>query len=481
MRRLLTASLLAILAGGCGPSGLSFGKHFVWGAATAAHQIEGSNTLNDMWAWEQLGHTAEKSGMADDSWDLYATDSRLTAQAGLGAYRMSIEWSRLEPTQGAWDSAAEAHYRAVLDDLASHGIRPMVTLHHFTNPLWVDDPNPGHPAQVLDSWRDPRTPQAFADFARRAAATFGDRVDLWVTINEPMPYTLGAYVAGKFPPGESNFDLTQTVLPEIVPNLVAAHALAAQAIREADTIDADGDGIAAWVGIAQNVTPVDPAHPSDAGPAARWDAFYNHLFPGAAVTGNYDVNLTGQGEISHPEWVSSLDFIGVNYYTSVKVASAMAMDPVEGIPCIGALQAAGFPLSGFGCPDPTNPVDDNGNEQIPDGLRRAVLDIWQRYNLPIFITENGVATTDDAMREKHLVTHLKALHEAIAAGADVRGYFYWSLMDNYEWGSFAPKFGLNHVDYANDFARSPTAAVSIMQRTTKGSELLNSDFAKYGN
>ncbi len=473
MRRLVALFALS-LAAGCGPAGLDFGPKFLWGAATSAHQIEGNDTDSDIWAWEQAGNTLEKAGLADDSYRRFTEDSRLLTEAGLNAYRFSLDWSRLEPSPGQWNDEAEAHYHALLDDLKARGIRPMVTLHHFSAPRWLNDF--ARPPGGIDGWADPRAADAFESFARHAATAFGGQVDLWLTFNEPMVYALGAYAEGHFPPGTHQMDLTEKLLPTVLPNLIDAHVRAARAIHEADTVDADGDGSAARVGIAQDIVPLHPATGADRAGTARYDSFYNHLFLRAAAQGAYDATLSGDGPVDHPEWAGSLDFVGINYYTAVAFVSAQAFHPVEGLPCDGSLETAtGLPLEALGCPAIKGERSDQGQEIVPDGLREAVTAVWQAYGLPIFITENGVATLDDDLRSRHLAAHLKALHAAMAAGARVEGYFYWSLLDNFEWGSFAPRYGLYRVDYANDFARSPTGAVPLLRRTARASLLSDQD------
>lgn len=476
-----SAAALTVIALGaaCGRSGLDFGRDFSWGAATAAYQIEGDNTTSDLSAWEELGRLPEKSGKAVNSWERFLDDNRHLAEAGLNAYRLSIEWARLEPQPGTWDAGAAAHYRSLLDDLAARGIRPMVTLHHFTNPLWVDDPRSDPSPTAFDGWRDPRTPAALEGFARRAGAAFGDRVDGWIVLNEPMVYAMGAYVVGRFPPGGFGFDLTRTLFPEVLPNLIEGQVRAGRALRESDRVDADGDGVAARVGVAQNVIPVYPARRPDADAARRFDAVYNQMFLLACTRGVFDTDADGQGPVDRPEWAGALDFIGVNYYTSAAVIAAPVMTPVLGVPCEGTFEAqTGLPTL-FGCPPIKGERSDLGSEIVPDGIRRAILDLWERYRLPIVITENGVATLDDDLRSRHLVAHLKAVHQAIRAGARVEGYFYWSLMDNWEWGSFAPRFGLYRVDRVNDFARSPTATVALLRRTAQSSRLADADVAAY--
>ncbi|MBI2891517.1 MAG: glycoside hydrolase family 1 protein [Nitrospirae bacterium] len=449
---------LAVLAIGlilpsCDSSGsrLSFPADFLWGAASSAHQIEGNNTNSDLWDWET--RFEERSGLAANSYVLYDQDAELARTLNLDVYRFSIEWARVEPARDTWSDEAIAHYRDVLTSLIRRGIRPAVTLHHFTNPKWIYDIGP-------DPWESPEMVEEFEEYARRMAHEFGARVDLWMPWNEPNVYAVGAYGLGRFPPGRFGLlSPTEKLVPVVMRNVIEAHIRAYRAIHETDKIDADGDGAAALVGVAQStmaVEPADPAQPDHVVAADRWARFWNWLFLDAVARGDFDEDLALDEDVDRPDWAGSLDFVGVNYYSRMKVLPQPGlMGPLAVLPCFSddQVSAVAAVIGTLGCPEPTLEKTDTGWEIYPEGFRDVVLQAWRRYGLPIVVTENGIADAAGDKRASYTLRHLEALHQAMEEGADVRGYWYWSLIDNYEWGSFKPRFGLFRVEYENDFRR----------------------------
>lgn len=453
-------------AAGDDPLVYPFPAGFRWGAAGAAHQIEGGNTNNNWYQFETLpafaGKTAEPSGMAVDGWARYAEDADLAADLGLDLYRLSIEWSRVEPTRGVWDEAAWQHYSDVIDTLRARGIEPMVTLHHFTEPIWVQDLSDpdcatGPSDTNLCGWANPEVPAAFVAFATEAAARFGDRVDAWTTFNEPMAYFIAGYIGGNFPPGRSALtvsDIQDDAFPVLF-GMFDAHAAAYAALHAADGVDADGDGVAAQVGFTNSVSwveAVDPSDPADVAAADRVQALYGYSFPDAVIRGLVDTDLDGVPEAAHPEWGGTVDQLGIQYYFRLPVLAAPGFPPLDAIPCDRTLLGTlGLDPSALGCPeiDPDD-VTMMGYEHYPPGLRLITEALADRYpGTPLRVTENGIATTTDRRREESVVRHLKELAVAVADGAPVDGYVHWSLTDNFEWAEgFRPRFGLYAVDLA---------------------------------
>lgn len=396
-----------------------FPPGFRWGTATSSHQVEGCNTRNDWWLFEQQpGRIKDgtRSGRACDWWRNAEADFDRMAALHQNAHRLSLEWSRLEPEPARWDDAAVARYRQMLRGLRQRGIEPMVTLNHFTLPQWV---------AAAGGWETPRIVAWFATYTRRCAEWFGEHATLWVPINEPnIVVTLG-YVTGRFPPLVRN----PLRAARATRHLLLAHAAAYRAIHAVQPH--------ASVGTAHNIRILDPA-PASSPLAARLD---RRAADANAWAFNWlwlDV-LAGRGAPAVPrigrleECVGTLDFAGVNYYTRERVR----FHPWR--PGNGFLTSVRLPESLMS--------DNDYGEVYPDGLRRVLLDVWNRYRRPIYVTENGLPDDDDDLRPIFLYEHLSAVLAALRAGVPVRGYYHWSLVDNFEWADgWTMKFGLFALD-----------------------------------
>ncbi len=394
---------------------------FLWGAATSAHQIEGANDGNDWWDWEQIPGRIRggvRSGSACLGWDRYEEDLDLLRNLGLNAYRFSVEWSRIEPEPGRYDEAALLHYRRVLEACRARAIVPVVTLHHFTNPRWF---------AALGGWEERGNLPHFERFARTAGERYGDLVDTWITVNEPEVYGFYGYASGMWPPGVT--DRSRAL--QVIANMLEGHALASRALRDADRTDADGDGRATWIGAAKHWVLLDPKRwwwPPDRLASALQHRVFNVAVARALAGGPIDLTIPGakparrDGELMR----GTSDFLGLNYYTRWLVALA-GKDPRS--------------------PRPGVPVNDLGWEIYPEGLERALREV-SRFGLPIIVTENGIADASDRSRPEFIRRSLAALERARRAGVDVRGYFHWSLFDNFEWADgHEGRFGLYSVDF----------------------------------
>lgn len=420
-------------------------KGFLLGTATSAHQVEGGLD-NDWTEWEkgsfpdgrphiEGGH---QSALAADSWNLFPEDLKAMRRLGVNTYRLSVEWSRLEPSPGAWDLAAEARYRSWLIDLRATGIEPMVTLQHVTLPRWVE---------AEGGWEWGGMEAALGTFAARVAAALGGQADLWCTLNEPNVAAAEAYLTANKPPGVSDAKRMAKVLVKTL----HAHAAMAAAVRGADTVDADGDGEATRVGIAHLVQWFEPAsyQTVDTTIAGLTDDFFNEAIPRAVKTGR--IQFTIPGEVSVDEGVPGLegtfDYLGLNYYRR---------DFVRFNPSDPKL-ATGFVPKG-------KPTNDLGWEVYPEGLYRMLVR-FGRWGWPILITENGVSTRNADLRTSYLRSHLYAVEKAVEAGAPVEGYYHWSLIDNFEWtDGYESKFGLFEIDFDDPSRqRRATPAVATFQ------------------
>lgn len=387
---------------------LQFPADFVWGSATAAHQVEGNNVHNDWWAHETDPETnaMEPSALACDHYHRFADDFRLLKSLGQRHHRLSVEWSRIEPEEGVIDLAEVEHYRKVLSTLRELEIEPWLTLHHFTVPLWL--------ARRGGFSREENV-SAFRRFVELVAREFGGLVSRWCTINEPTVVAEMGYRFGYFPPRLLDEALAATTLC----NLFRAHTAASQAVREFARPGAQ-------IGITLSVPAHEPLRPDcaeDVAMAERRDAESNGASFEALRSGVFRYPERPDEEI--PGLKDSSTFVGVQYYTRFRYDAR-----------------AGGPAG----PDPARQITQMAWEIYPEGfgpiLRRAAA-----TGLPVYVTENGVCCDDDRTRVEYIADHLEVVEAARRAGADIRGYFYWSLMDNFEWNfGYGPKFGLVEVD-----------------------------------
>jgi len=470
------------------PGGLPFAEDFVFGVATAAHQIEGGNTNNNWYQFETLdrfaGQTAHPAEDAANSWELWQTDNQLVEDTNLDAYRFSLEWSRIMPERGVFDEDAIAHYRAIIEDLEERGIRPFVTLHHFTDPIWVQDlDNPtceGGPTDTdLCGWTNPDTIDSFVQYVERMAQEYGDLVDDWCTFNEPNTVTNVGYLLAQHAPGDPNGALViptdDRYLNRVVPVARAfteAHARAYDAIKLHDTTDADADTVAAMVGWTismQYIVPADPDDPAHVAAADKYRRFLNFIYPDAISTGDWNPDFDDEIEEHHPEWIGKQDYIGIQYYSRVFVLD-LASEVLSFGPCFDIL-AELF----AGCPelDPNN--QSAFNEIYPEGLYEVISEFAERYpGVDLPVTENGAAANDGERKAQILVRHLEQLHRAIDDGFPVTAYYAWSLMDNFEWAEgFEARFGIYETNFET-FERVPTRAQEVLAEVSE-SHLLSDE------
>jgi beta-glucosidase len=372
----------------------TFPDGFLWGTATAAHQVEGGNWNNDWWAWEHNPQSpcVEPSGDACDHYHRYRQDIALLARLGFNTYRFSLEWSRIEPEEGEWSLAAIDHYRRVCESCLGSGITPMVTFHHFTTPRWV-----AH----LGGWEEPDTAGRFASFCERAAGGLADLLGWACTINEPNMVALHGYRTGAFPPGRRDPALRRAVNDV----LADAHRQAAPAIRAAV-----GSSVPVGMTLAmQETVPVE-------GGESRAEAI---------LRDTEDVFLDVCG---------ADDFLGVQTYTRVLVGP-----------------------DGMLAVEPGVETTMMGYEFRPSALEATLRRAWSVLggNVPLVVTENGLSTEDDSRRVVFVREALQGVARCLADGLDVRGYVYWSALDNFEWAyGYRPKFGLVAVDRTT-FERTP--------------------------
>ncbi|MFS4105510.1 GH1 family beta-glucosidase [Streptomyces sp. PD-S100-1] len=414
-----------------------FPDGFLWGVSTSAHQIEGAADEREPSVWDAFAagpgriRDGSTAAVACDHVHRHREDVALLAGLGVDAYRFSVSWPRVLAPGGL------DFYDRLVDDLCAAGVRPVPTLFHWDLPARLD-------------WRERDTAARFAAYVTTVAERLGDRVHKWITLNEPAEHTLLGHALGVHAPGER---LLFDALP-VAHHQLLAHGLAVRALRAAGARD---------IGIANSHGPTWAASRAEADMAAAdfYDVLLNRLFADPLLLGRYP---SGLGELMPGDVAADLEIIaepldwyGINYYAPARVGAPQDAETEIG----GVRVPAGLPftlreIEGY-------PVTDFGWPVVPEGLTELLTGFRDRYGdrlPPVVVTENGCAYEglDDQDRIAYLDGHLRALHRALTAGVDVRGYFVWSLLDNWEWAEgYTRRFGLVHVDYATQ-RRTPKAS-----------------------
>ncbi|MDO0927578.1 GH1 family beta-glucosidase [Streptomyces sp. TG1A-8] len=452
------------------PMTVSFPPAFLWGAATSAYQIEGAVREGGRTPsiWDTFSHTPGRTADGDtgdiavDHYHRYRDDVALMAELGLTAYRFSVSWPRVQPTgRGPAVQVGLDFYRRLVDELLAHGIKPALTLYHWDLPQELED---------AGGWPERDTALRFAEYARLVGEALGDRVEHWTTLNEPWCSAFLGYGSGVHAPGRTD----PVASLRAAHHLNLAHGLGAQALR---SVLPAGTSVAVSLN-SQVVRPLS-RHPADLAAARRIDDLANGVFHGPMLHGAYPATLLEDtspltdwsyvldGDLKHIN--QPLDALGLNYYTPALVSSALTAPTGPRADGHGSSAHSPWP----GADDVAfhqTPGDrtDMGWTIDPDGLHELIT----RYSreapgLPLYVTENGAAYPDkvdddgrvrDPERVAYLHGHLSAVRRAIADGADVRGYYLWSLLDNFEWAyGYGKRFGAVHVDYAT-LARTPKSS-----------------------
>ena len=401
-----------------------FPRGFLWGTATAAHQVEGNNINNNWWKWEQEGHTIHKSLLASDWWGgRWKEDFDRAAEAGQNAHRLSVEWSRIQPSPDRWDEDALERYRTMLRGLRDRNMIAMVTLHHFTDPLWVSEQG---------GWENQSVVPVFEKFVRKTVEALKEYTSLWCTINEPNVYALEGYVDKKFPPGKSNLILAMRVQA----NLLRGHAAAYRAIHELQP--------EARVGVAHHFRPMVPRYswfPLDVLERNLHFNTINMAFPSGILTG---VMRTPLGIFRIPEAKGTQDYFGLNYYSQDTVAFDLRKP--------GELFGRRY------YPQGSDIAEGGMNVNFPEGLFRSLK--WSlQFKLPILITENGIEDATDSLRPRYIAGHIHQMWRAVNFNWPVKGYFSWTLVDNFEWErGWTQRFGLWELDVETQARRKRPSA-----------------------
>jgi beta-glucosidase len=434
-----------------------FPPGFRFGTATSATQVEGHCTTTDWYSFARRGRVknGDTLDVACDSWNRWGADIALQRRFGLNAARLSVEWGRIEPRPGAFDRAAIDHYRTILGGYVDAGLRPMVTLHHFSLPNWVAD---------RGGLLSPELPAWLARFAVEVVRALGDLCREWITINEPNVLAAHAYLLGVWPPAAR--DPRHAAIAHH--RLLEAHVTMYRALHDAD---ARGDlslGVAHHLRVAE---PADPGRRADRVAARLFGRVFNDAFAHAVSSGELlgplDPLFGRFGAFRPAEARGTQDFLGINYYSR----DLLRFD----------LQSAGE-LFVHRQVAPGAATNDLGWEIYPAGLE-TLIERWadRSGGLPVYVTENGVADATDILRPRFIVRHLARVARAIAHGIDVRGYYHWSLLDNFEWAEgYTPRFGLVEVDFATQ-TRSPRESAEVYARIARARAIDDATWTALGD
>ena len=421
---------------------MSFPSQFFWGTATAAHQVEG-NCINN---WSEFENGSkndgqpnikndQRSGIACDHWNRYPEDIKLIKELGVSHYRFSVEWSKIQPQQDTFEQDILNHYSRMIDALIDNNITPVLTLHHFTHPLWFEK---------LGAFEKEENIELFIAFCERVFNEYSHKVKFWCTINEPAVVATQGYFSGMFPPGKKNPQLSAVVLK----NLLDAHVRVYHSLKKLK------NGSNAIIGLVKNINQFDPWR--------RWNIldwiisnFVNHFYNDSTINflkkGIFKIRLPGLVWIYHENQnaINSIDFFGLNYYSHNHLKMKFSLEEPFTLKYRTEDILTDMPYTIYG-----------------EGLYRAIQSV-SLLDKPIIITENGIADAKDNRRELYIKRYLYAVSKSIQDGYNVIGYFYWSLMDNFEWAfGYDMKFGLFSVDFENQersLRKSANAYIEIVK------------------
>lgn len=399
-------------------------KDFLWGTATAAFQVEGNNAPSNWSNWENETdkkgnpriHGGQRTGDACDHFNKYPEDiAGMANDLECNSYRFSVAWSRIEPEEGVFNDEAIAHYDRVIDACLANGVTPMLTLHHFTHPLWFEKKG---------SFEKEENIAYFERFAEVVFRAYSAKVKYWCTHNECGPFATMGWGIGAFPPGKKSIQM----VGQILLNLMRSHSRVYRRLKSLP------NGKDVQIGLVKNIFQFDPYH--------RWnpihwlmcntlDKVYNESIIQAVKTGVFRIRIPGILNINEnlPDLKLATDFIGLNYYSNLLISLTRALNPFKPLKRPHQIQTD-FPYASY-----------------PEGFYRAINRI-STLRKPIFITENGIPDNRDDRREDWIRRYIYAMRVAMNGGADIRGFQYWSLMDNFEWvEGYSMRFGLYEVDF----------------------------------
>ncbi|MHB8062874.1 MAG: glycoside hydrolase family 1 protein [Ruminiclostridium sp.] len=415
-------------------------EEFMLGTATASTQIEGGDTNNTWYKWCEEGHISDSSSCitACDHWNRVGQDTEILKSLNVQTHRMSLEWSRIEPQVGKFSKKAMNHYRDEIKQLLVNNIQPLITLHHFSEPLWF---------QNMGGWKKPENSELFVEYARYVVENLGDLVCEWITFNEPNVYTTFGYELGSFPPGSKDVLESSKVKAEIIKTHVKLYKMIHTIRKDKNFKGKTMVGAAIHLRIFEGISRTGKII------ASVLDYYFNELFMVGMTTGRLLLPLLRKGyKYKSGRYV---DFIGINYYTRNIVEFVLE------------------PSNYFHrkVNDRTSQKTDLGWDIYPEGIYKLCKKYYSKYKLPIYITENGISDRYDDRRPEFIADHLAYIAKAINEGIQVDRYYHWTLMDNFEWleGESA-KFGLYECNFRTQ-ERIPRQSAELYARICKEKEL----------
>lgn len=436
---------------------LDFPKGFVWGTATAGHQVEGHNDKSDWWKFEQEGKIKDgsKSGAATDYWNRYDEDHDLMIRLGCQAFRLGVEWSKIEPEDGRFDMKAVERYRKILQSLRGRKLKICLTIYHWVLPLWFAEKG---------GWERPDAVDRFLKYAELVVKELGEFPDLWVTLNEPLVPALAGYLGGVFPPEKKSFALYGKVTGQ----LLHAHARTYEMIH--NNVKKAPDGGPAQAGVATAYQWIEPYGSGRL--AGAYEKLMSRFFAFGSFRGWDQAVATGKipfpfGRENYPLLKDSYDYCGVNYYTR----NSLKYDPSRKSQAFIDFEAV----------PPGIETTQMGWQIYPPGFHKILMEVWNTFKKPIYITENGIADDTDSRRPAYLLEHIAQAQRAISDGADVRGYYQWSYIDNFEWKEgFCKKFGLVACDCnTKELKREPRPSAHMYSEIIKENAITEEIVRKY--
>ncbi len=418
-----------------------FPKDFLFGSATAASQIEGNDPNTNWYHWGEQGKIDRNESpiTACDHYHRYKEDIELMESLNQETYRMSIEWSRLEPKKGEWSQVGIDHYRDELELLLAKNIKPLVTLHHFSIPQWM---------QEEGGFLSPNSVDYFIEFTKKVVECYGDVINEYCTINEPNVFVNDTYLDGKYPPGDKG---NLSGYFKASKNLMVCHLKAYVLIHKMRKEMGYSD---TKVGFAHHLAYFTPKNPL-LKPSRK---LMDYLFHGIFFRGMVEGKIRGVKVPEAPRGGVYCDFLGINYYSRHLIVPSFD---------IGML----FGKITFDPSVPKNRLNDLGWEIYPKGLYKMLRRTYRKYKMPLYITENGIPDKADAKRGQFIVEHLLQVKKLLDKGVDVQRYYHWSLLDNLEWNEgYAPKFGLVEVNYETQ-ERTPRPSAYLYSRICKEKQI----------